>query len=66
MKVQIGPQKIWKLEMKEEKKKNDAILKIIKENILDEVKQKRSQATIFRTPEYHLLQAKNTEINAHN
>ena len=52
--------------MKEEKKKNDAILKIIKENILDEVKQKRSQATIFRTPEYHLLQAKNTEINAHN
>lgn len=36
-KAQIGPQKIWEPETEEEKKKNDAILKVINENIVDEV-----------------------------
>lgn len=36
-KAQIGLQKIWEPEMKEEKKKNDVILKVINENIVDEV-----------------------------
>lgn len=64
-KTQIGPQKICESET-EGKKKNNTILKVIKENIIDEVKKEKSPATIFKTPEYQLLNEKNTEIDIYN
>lgn len=39
-KAQIGLQKIWEPETEEEKKKNDVILKVVNENIVDEVQKK--------------------------
>lgn len=55
-------QKIWKPKT-EKDKKNNAILKIINKNIVDKIKKRRSQATIFRTPEYQLLPVKNAKFD---
>lgn len=65
-KAQIGPQKIWEPETEAEKEANNAILKVINENIVAEVEKKRSQATIYDTLEYELLRSKNAEIDTHN
>lgn len=44
------PSKIWEPETEEQKKKNDAILEVINENIVDEVKKKE--------PSYYLWNAR--------
>lgn len=54
--------KIWKPKT-EEYKKNNAILKIIIKNIVDEIKKRRGQAIIFRTLEYQLLPVKNAKFD---
>lgn len=49
-----------------EKKDNNAIFKVINENIVVKVEKKRSQAIVYSTPEYKLLLTKNTEIDTYN
>lgn len=56
-KAQIGPQKIWEPETVAEKEANNAILKVINEIIVLEAQKKRSQATVYGSPEYELLRA---------
>ena len=49
IRAQMGPQKIWEPETETEKEANNAILKVINENIVAEVRKKRSQAAVYGT-----------------
>ena len=64
--AQIGNQKIQWIEIESRKKANNAILKLINENIIAELEKKRSPIRIYNTLKYKLLQSKNAKIDIYN
>lgn len=58
----MGSQTNWELELEEDKESNNAILKVINENIKADMEKKGSRAEIYGTPECELSRAKNSDV----
>lgn len=51
-KIQIGPQKIWEPKTEEAKGANNVILKVINNNIVEEIEKNRSRPIVYNTSGY--------------